>query len=134
MAYLQRDYLYNCLVQSNTNIDILVNNVGIHCEKKGIDHISQGEWDKTFHINVFGPMDLTRLISQIMKNNRIFGSIIFVSSIQQFTPSRSMGYSSSKAALGIIIKELALKLAAHNIRVIGNLGKGEQKCLILNGF
>lgn len=113
------DRVYDCLMQSNTAIDILVNNAGILCEKEGLDHIQQATWDKTFHTNVFGPMYLTKLISQMMRKNGILGSIIFVSSIHQFTPSRSMSYSSSKAALGIIIKELALELAGCNIRVNG---------------
>ena len=107
----ESDSLYDSLVQENASIDILVNNVGNQYETGGIEHFTQHEWNKTFQANVFGPMYLTRLISQTMKNNGISGSIIFISSIQQFTPSRSMGYSSSKAALGIIIKELALDLA-----------------------
>jgi NAD(P)-dependent dehydrogenase (short-subunit alcohol dehydrogenase family) len=115
----ESDGVYESLVQSHTVIDVLVNNVGIHCEREGIDYIEKDWWDKTFHTNVFGPMYLTRCISQMMKQNNICGNIIFLSSIHQFTPSRSMSYSSSKAALGIIIKELALELAGNNIRVNG---------------
>ena len=76
-------------------------------------------WRRLYHINVFGPLDLTQHISQMMIDHQINGSIIFITSIHQWIVRRSAGYSSSKAALGMIIKELALELAPYKIRVNG---------------
>jgi NAD(P)-dependent dehydrogenase (short-subunit alcohol dehydrogenase family) len=55
----------------------------------------------------------------MMVQGDIEGSIIFITSIHQWTVRRDAVYSSSKAALGMLIKELALSLAPHKIRVNG---------------
>jgi NAD(P)-dependent dehydrogenase (short-subunit alcohol dehydrogenase family) len=54
-----------------------------------------------------------------MINHKIGGSIIFITSIHQWTIRKLMSYSASKAALGMMIKELALELAPDQIRVNG---------------
>jgi NAD(P)-dependent dehydrogenase (short-subunit alcohol dehydrogenase family) len=77
------------------------------------------EWHKTFNANVFGPMYLTKLISQKMASEKIQGCITFVTSIHEFVPGGWVCYSSTKAALGMIVKELSLDLASHGIRVNG---------------
>jgi NAD(P)-dependent dehydrogenase (short-subunit alcohol dehydrogenase family) len=77
------------------------------------------EWQKIFNINIFGSMELTKLISQMMIAHNIHGSIIFITSIHQDTIRRLLAYSSSKAALAMIVKELAIELAPEKIRVNG---------------
>jgi NAD(P)-dependent dehydrogenase (short-subunit alcohol dehydrogenase family) len=112
------DCLYRSLVQDYVGIDVLVNNVGMQHYRTEGGHPLE-EWHKMFDTNLFGPMYLTKLISETMINNSIHGSIIFITSIHQWAVRRMPSYSSSKAALGMIIKELALDLAPHNIRVNG---------------
>jgi len=99
-------------------IDILVNNVGMDIDTS-IKKLDLNVWRRLYNINVFGPLDLTQHISQMMIDHQINGSIIFITSIHQWIVRRSAGYSSSKAALGMIIKELALELALYKIRVNG---------------
>lgn len=111
--------LYSSLLEREIAIDTLVNNVGIQFEKVKIQDLDLEDWNKTFHTNVFGPMYLTKLISQMMSCNSIDGSIIFITSMHQQEISRWPSYSSSKAALGMIIKELAVELAPAGIRVNG---------------
>lgn len=113
------NYLYSILEENKIIIDILVNNVAIQFETVGINNLELGEWQKTFQTNVFGPMYLTKLISKMMVSNSIQGSIIFMTSIHQETVVCWPSYSSSKAALGMIIKELAVDLASYGIRVNG---------------
>lgn len=113
------DALYSFLVQTKIGIDILVNNVGILFEKDNMQNFDLPEWHKTFDTNVFGPMYLTKLISQMMMRNTVQGSIIFLTSIHQSVPGTWICYSATKAALGMIIKELSLDLASHGIRVNG---------------
>lgn len=113
------DDLYNFLLKTNITIDILINNVGIQFDKVGLNYFELEEWHKTFNTNVFGPLYLTQIISQMMISKNIQGSIIFITSIHQWEIVRWPSYSSSKAALGMIIKELAVELASSGIRVNG---------------
>ncbi|MFB2921624.1 SDR family NAD(P)-dependent oxidoreductase [Aerosakkonema funiforme] len=113
------DRLYSILDEHKIIIDILVNNVGIQFETIGINNLDLGEWQKTFQTNIFGPMYLTKLISKMMVSNSIQGSIIFMTSIHGKILIRWPSYSSSKAALGMIIKELAVEFAPYGIRVNG---------------
>jgi NAD(P)-dependent dehydrogenase (short-subunit alcohol dehydrogenase family) len=124
------------LSQERVKIDILVNNVGTDYDRRMrersvinrlVASIDSGKeasrarqiWKEVYETNVFGPVYLTDLISKLMVNGGVQGSIIFVTSIHQWTVRREATYSSSKAALGMLIKELALSLAPHKIRVNG---------------
>lgn len=106
------------LSKDRVTIDILVNNVGIDIDAT-IKKLDLDEWRRVYNTNVFGPLYLTKHISQMMIDNQIHGSIIFITSIHQWIVRRSAGYSSSKAALGMIVKELALELAPYKIRING---------------
>jgi NAD(P)-dependent dehydrogenase (short-subunit alcohol dehydrogenase family) len=55
----------------------------------------------------------------MMTADKIAGSILFVTSIHESVLSRWLSYSASKAALRMIIQELAMNLASHGIRVNG---------------
>jgi NAD(P)-dependent dehydrogenase (short-subunit alcohol dehydrogenase family) len=113
------DALYNFLVNDKIGIDILVNNVGTQFEKDDLQNLDLTEWHKTFNTNVFGPIYLTKLISQMMVSSNIQGCILFITSIHQFVPGKWICYSATKGALGMIVKELSLDLASHRIRVNG---------------
>ncbi len=113
------DALHSFLVQEKIGIDILVNNVGIQFYPDDIQNLDLSEWQRTFSTNVFGPLYLTKHIAGMMKSSGIQGSILFVTSIHQSVPGKWLCYSSSKAALGMIVKELSLDLASCGIRVNG---------------
>ncbi|PSB02889.1 SDR family NAD(P)-dependent oxidoreductase [Merismopedia glauca] len=111
--------LLNILHEQEIYIDILVNNVGIQLETKQIINLDLKEWYQTFNTNIFGPIYLTKNIAKMMMQNSRHGSIIFVTSIHQWITIGFPSYSSSKAALGMIIQELAVDLAPAGIRVNG---------------
>lgn len=115
------DNILKYLSEKNINIDILVNNVGINLERdqKGIKEFDIEKYKKTFDINLFGPMYLTKNISKSMINEKIKGNIIFTTSVHQEIVGLWPSYSSSKSALLMIIKELASELAEYQIRVNG---------------
>jgi NAD(P)-dependent dehydrogenase (short-subunit alcohol dehydrogenase family) len=113
------DNLLNSLLKDKIKIDILVNNVGIQINTTTIKELNLKEWHKVFETNVFGPIYLTKLISETMIENHINGSIIFITSIHQWTIRCRASYSASKASLGMIVKEFAMDLAPYKIRVNG---------------
>jgi len=113
------DSLLHILTQERLSIDILVNNAGFLYTADAMPNASlDNEWQKTFSTNVFGPMHLTQAIASGMQAKG-GGSIVFITSIHQWVVRGISSYSASKAALGMIIKELAVELAPFHIRVNG---------------
>jgi NAD(P)-dependent dehydrogenase (short-subunit alcohol dehydrogenase family) len=113
------DRLCDWLLDAGISIDILVNNVGVELDETFTASFSLEEWHRVFDTNVLGPAYLTKRVSQMMIDRHIHGSILFVTSIHQWVIRRHPSYSGSKAALGMIIKELAVELAPYKIRVNG---------------
>jgi len=109
--------LVTYLTTQKLYIDILVNNAGI--QKTNTNTFKPQDWQDTFDTNVFGPMLLTSEITALMKKNKIKGSVIFITSIHQWTVRKYASYSASKSALGMIVHELAADLASDGIRVNG---------------
>ncbi|MFN0151721.1 MAG: SDR family NAD(P)-dependent oxidoreductase [bacterium] len=105
------------LTRAGFAIDILVNNAAVRTGADSVRGFDRAEWERTFATNVIGPMHLTRLAVEAMIAARRAGSIIFLSSIHQETPRCIPSYSASKAAIGMLVKELAIDLAPHAIRV-----------------
>jgi NAD(P)-dependent dehydrogenase (short-subunit alcohol dehydrogenase family) len=114
------DALCAVLKNEEIEIDILVNNAGIqHKDATEIKKLQLEEWYKTFRTNVFGPVYLTKLISQAMICRNTAGSVIFITSIHDSIIRLIPSYSASKASLAMIVKELAFELAPHGIRING---------------
>ena len=113
------DSLLEHLSRDNISIDTVIHNAGaISFNRFPKDFVVDG-WDHTFQTNILGPMYLTKQLADRMIKNSTFGSFIFITSIHQSVTGMGPEYSASKAALEMIIKELALDLAPFNIRVNG---------------
>lgn len=102
---------------AGVSVDTLVNNVGIGDNVHRLADLDVEHWQKLFGTNVFGPLHLTkRLVATMIEEGRE-GSVLFVTSIHQQVPSRNPAYSTTKAALGMIVAELATELSRSGIRV-----------------
>lgn len=98
-------------------VDVLVNNVGDNVGGglfKGTDE----DWKRTFDLNVFQAVRMTRLAVPYMRK-RGGGSIVNVASISGWEPqlSGTGQYGSSKAALIFLTERLALELVHDGVRV-----------------
>jgi len=112
------DRLCRTLDDQQIEIDVLVNNAGTQVERPSVD-LKIADWQRTFDVNLFGTLHLTQQITRRMLARAQAGTIIFITSIHQWEVIGWPSYSASKAALGMAIKELAVELAPHAIRVNG---------------
>jgi NAD(P)-dependent dehydrogenase (short-subunit alcohol dehydrogenase family) len=115
----QIDAFCDQLAADSIRVDALINNIGIGDNAHRIADLDLAKWRALYDTNVFGPLHLTRrLITEMVEEGRT-GSVLFITSMHQDVLSRNPSYSSSKAALGMIVKELAVELSDAGIRVNG---------------
>lgn len=99
-------------------IDSLVNNVGIGSGKTFLE-MDEESFRKSINSNLVAPFFLTQKVVSKMIEDKINGSIIFITSIHRKIPSGNADYSSTKRALGMLVKEFAFDLGKYGIRVNG---------------
>lgn len=103
-------------------VDILVNNAGTVWAAPALDY-PMGGWDKVFNLNVRGLFYLSQQVARRMKVQG-GGSIINISSIAAWRSASDekepvIAYNASKGAVVSLTRDMAVKLAADNIRVNG---------------
>ena len=98
-------------------IDILVNNAGTNPHFGPILDVELSAWDKTFEVNLRGPLVLTKLVVDAWMRAH-GGAIVNVASIAGLRPEFGLGpYGVTKAALIMLTRQLATELGPHRIRV-----------------
>jgi NAD(P)-dependent dehydrogenase (short-subunit alcohol dehydrogenase family) len=102
-------------------IELIVNNVGV-TTPHGFMDTGRREFDKVMHTNLRGPWFFTRrLIEALVVARRHqqwrYGSILFISSLHDHVVAGQPHYSASKAAVAMLTRELAWRLAPIGIRV-----------------
>lgn len=85
-----------------------------------LERIEQAAWDRTFGVNVTGVVNTLRSTIPVLKQQRS-GRIVVTASIAglRANPSIAYSYSASKAAVVLLIRELALELAPYGVHVNG---------------
>jgi len=97
-------------------VDVLVNNAALH-RVGGLETLDLTEARTIFETNVFGPLQLTQIVVNRLVAARRPGVVLFISSVHERATGGMLAYSASKAAVAMIVRELALELAPHRIRV-----------------
>jgi NAD(P)-dependent dehydrogenase (short-subunit alcohol dehydrogenase family) len=98
-------------------IDILVNNAGTNPHFGPILDVELSAWDKTFEVNLRGPLVLTKLVVDAWMRTH-GGAIVNVASIAGLRPEFGLGpYGVTKAALIMLSRQLATELGPLGIRV-----------------
>ncbi len=98
-------------------LDILVNNAATNPYFGDMLGADEGQWDKTFEVNLKGPFFMTQHAARLMKNSG-GGSIVNIASVNGVRPALLQGiYSITKAGLILMTKAFARELAPYNIRV-----------------
>lgn len=124
------------LIAQGSRLHALVNNAGISPKGEGGNRLSTVDtpldaWQKVFQVNFFGPLLLARgLIDELEAAG---GTVVNVSSIasSRVHPFAGSAYSTSKAALAALTRELAADFAPRGIRV-NAISPGEIDTAILS--
>lgn len=114
------DNLVKAAMDTFGTIDILVNNAGLTWGAPTLD-FPLDKWEKIFDVNVKGVWILSQQVARIMKEKG-GGKMINVSSIYGSRGSNeeahpAVAYNPSKAAVEMLTKNLAIKLARYKIYV-----------------
>ena len=98
-------------------VEVLVNAAGIYPSQELLT-MPTSEWERVFAINVTAPFVLSREVAARLVADGVGGHIVNITSGAATRARRGAGhYVSSKAALNMQTKALALELAPHGIHV-----------------
>jgi 3-oxoacyl-[acyl-carrier protein] reductase len=88
--------------------------------RREVDHafaVSDDTWKQMHAVNIDAGFHLARELSRRLIAARQPGSLLFLTSLHAGTPRNLPHYSSAKAAMAMLVKELAKTLGRHDIRV-----------------
>ncbi|XP_034188912.2 L-xylulose reductase [Osmia lignaria lignaria] len=104
-------------VQSVLPIDLLVNNAGVAHLKPFLDATPE-DFDSIFAVNVKAIMNVSQVVARNMIERKVPGNIVNISSqASQAALKDHAVYCSSKGAVDMLSKTMALELGPYNIRV-----------------
>ncbi len=119
-----RERLVQTALDQFGRLDLLVNNAGITSQgRKDLLEATEESWDLVFDTNLKGPFFLSQLAARAMidliaAGSTTGGKIINISSLSAYAVSTDRAdYCMSKAALGMMTKLLAQRLAGERIQV-----------------
>ncbi|HEY0776408.1 MAG TPA: SDR family oxidoreductase [Gemmatirosa sp.] len=102
-------------VQELGKLDILVNNAAHQRDKKSLEEITDAEWDKTFHTNIYAYFRFARAALRHMQPG---AAIVNTGSETGLMGSKELlDYSATKGAIHAFTKALAQNLVERKIRV-----------------
>lgn len=108
-------YIAETAMNAFGKIDILINNCGVQFPQNSILDITSKQLKDTFETNIFTFFYLTKAVLPYLQAN---SSIINTTSITAFAGKKNLiDYSSTKGAITVFTKSLALSLADQLIRV-----------------
>jgi NAD(P)-dependent dehydrogenase (short-subunit alcohol dehydrogenase family) len=117
-------------------LDALVNNAAISPKAEGGKRLSaietsRDDWHHVFQVNFFAPIMLARGLLDELRNAR--GSVVNVTSIagSRVHPFAGAAYSTSKAALAALTREMAADFGSEGVRV-NAIAPGEIDTAILS--
>ena len=107
----------DAVVEKYGTIDICINAFGLNRKAPALE-FPMDTWDQIFNVNVKGVMIACKIVGKFM-NSKKKGSIVNLSSVREvrgYTGGNS-AYCSTKGAVGMMTKTLAIEYAPNNVRV-----------------
>ena len=106
---------------AGTPIDVLINNAGIHGDRRALGETDVALWKKTFEVNTIAP---TQILSALLDNvvssaqKKVVNITSKVGSIGDGPSGGSYAYRTSKTALNMAMANAAHELRNHGITVL----------------
>jgi meso-butanediol dehydrogenase / (S,S)-butanediol dehydrogenase / diacetyl reductase len=98
-------------------LDVLISNAGVLAPNGRIHNLDTADWERSFRINVLGPVNAIRAAVAVMRGQKS-GSIILTASVAGMTAwSHSSPYCVTKAGVIHLAKVAAVEYARDGIRV-----------------
>jgi NAD(P)-dependent dehydrogenase (short-subunit alcohol dehydrogenase family) len=101
------------------NIDLLVNNAGVGGPRhERLGHLDYAAWQEVLDVNTLGPMRVTEAFLENVARSREKKIVTITSGMGSLADNNSGGayaYRSSKAAVNMVMRSLALDLAPRGI-------------------
>jgi len=105
------------VVEKSGKVDVLINGAGMNSATPFLE-IPEDEWDRIYEVNMKGVFLACQVFGKYFVERGEGGSIINIGSMSGVIPlSRVFTYSSTKAAVHNLSKNLAREWAEQNIRV-----------------
>ena len=96
-------------------LDILVNNAAFQQHQKGLEDVTEEQWDRTFKTNIYGYFYMTKAALRHLEEG---SAIVNTGSITGLEGSKQLlDYASTKGAIHAFTKSLAQNLVERGIRV-----------------
>jgi glucose 1-dehydrogenase len=104
-------------VERLERLDILVNNAGIEHSTPLLE-LELDDWDRVLAVNLRGAFCCLQAAARAMRDAGEGGSIVNISSIHEDVPFPGFAaYCASKGGLRMLMRDAAVELAPHGIRV-----------------
>jgi glucose 1-dehydrogenase len=115
-----RQRMFDVVSSANSrfgHVDVLVNAAGILRRASVLEH-SMEDWHRTLRVNLDGAFWLSQAFARTQLEADRGGAIVNIASIEAVYPlSNHIAYSTSKGALLMLTKAMALDLAPYGVRV-----------------
>ena len=111
--------LFDAAIRAMPKLDILVNNAGQFFDLP-FEEMTRERFQRTMRLNVESGYFLTQSFAKHWIANNVSGRVLFIGSINgRLAEPGSTAYDTSKGAVEMMVKTLAVALAPKNIRVNG---------------
>jgi len=105
------------------SIDLLINNAGIYpdSDKKGFGHTDYAEWMQAFRINTMAPLKMAETFATQITRSRLKTIVTITSKMGSIADNSGGGsylYRSSKVAVNMVVKSLAIDLKPLGITAV----------------
>ena len=107
----------DAVVEKYGTVDICINAFGLNRKAPALE-FPMDTWDQIFSVNVKGVMIACKIVGKYM-NSKKKGSIVNLSSVREVRgyTGGNAAYCSTKGAVGMMTKTLAIEYAPSNVRV-----------------